>query len=163
MYPVGGAVLVVGILLIIWLSTLSYFFWKEKKFLDQLFPKTKEDLKDESALIFRSRLEELIRAVEESGRKSQILSKNLIGVRKEGLSHVQNLAMIRYNPYNDTGGDQSFSAVLLDGKENGLLLTSLHSRAGTRIYIKNILEGKSDIELSKEERQVLEKIIGENE
>jgi len=65
----------------------------------------------------------------------------------------------KYNPYNDTGGDQSFSLVLLDGKLNGTILTSLHSRSGTRIYAKVIKKGESELDLSKEEKEVLKKAI----
>lgn len=151
MYPVGWVV-VVNLILLIWLFILSYLFWKERKFLYKLFPKSDE-------LDIRKKFEELIAEIEESGRKNQILARNLQAFRKEGLGHIQDIAMLRYNPYNDTGGVQSFSVVFLDALFNGVLLTSLHSRAGTRIYIKNINAGISDLELSKEESQVLEQAV----
>lgn len=151
MYPVGWVEVAILILLI-WLIILSYFSWRERKFLYKLFPKSDE-------LDIRKKFDELIAEVEESARKNQIISKNLQSVRKEGLGHIQDIAMQRYNPYNDTGGEQSFSVVFLDALSNGVMLTSLHSRAGTRIYIKNIKEGKSDLELSREEREALEQAV----
>jgi hypothetical protein len=67
-------------------------------------------------------------------------------------------ALIRFNPFEDTGGDQSFAVAFLDGIGNGIVISSLHSRAGTRIYAKQVLAGKpTNHEFSKEEKEVVEK------
>jgi len=67
-------------------------------------------------------------------------------------------ALIRFNPFEDTGGDQSFAVAFLDGEGNGVVISSLHSRAGTRIYAKQVLAGKPKThEFSKEEKEVVEK------
>lgn len=63
----------------------------------------------------------------------------------------QKFAMIRYNPFNDTGGDQSFSMALLDLRDNGFVITSIHGREVDRIYAKQIDNGKSKHNLSAEE------------
>ena len=55
-----------------------------------------------------------------------------------GLSRV---GYIRFNPFKDVGGDQSFAIALLDGKKNGIVLSSLFTREGTRVYSKPVLEG----------------------
>jgi hypothetical protein len=93
-------------------------------------------------------------------RENQVLNKNLRAIYREGMGHVQKTAVLRYNPYQDTGGNVSFSLALLDGKDGGVVITSLHTRAGTRVYVKEILNGKSELALSKEEKQVLEKAVG---
>jgi len=49
---------------------------------------------------------------------------------------------VRFNPFSQTGGNQSFSLALLDGNNNGLVISSLHSREGTRIYAKMVKEGE---------------------
>lgn len=101
----------------------------------------------------------LNRSFAEMNKREQTLNKNITEFRLENLKHTQKLALLRYNPYGDTGGEQSFSLVLLDGKDNGVVLTSLHTRAGTRIYAKQINKSKSELSLSKEEDQTLKQAL----
>src|SRR4030042_4224758 len=56
----------------------------------------------------------------------------------DGKSHIQKVGFIRFNPFTDTGGNQSFCLSILDGEENGIVISSLHSREQTRIYAKDI-------------------------
>jgi len=63
----------------------------------------------------------------------------------------QRVGLVRYNPFEETGGNQSFALALLDAQGNGLVLSSLHARSGTRLYAKAIREGRSDAGLSEEE------------
>jgi hypothetical protein len=46
---------------------------------------------------------------------------------------------------------------VLDGEDNGVVITSLHTRDRTRVYMKRVLKGKGDVELSEEEKQALSK------
>ncbi|MEX0668655.1 MAG: DUF4446 family protein [Candidatus Saccharimonadales bacterium] len=69
---------------------------------------------------------------------------------------LQKTAIVRFNPFENTGGDQSFALSVLDHNDSGFILTSIHSREGTRIYIKPIRYGTSDYTLSKEEASSLE-------
>jgi hypothetical protein len=63
----------------------------------------------------------------------------------------QRVGLVRYNPFEETGGNQSFALALLDAAGDGWVLSSLHARAGTRIYAKAITGGRSDASLSAEE------------
>jgi hypothetical protein len=63
----------------------------------------------------------------------------------------QRVGLVRYNPFEDTGGNQSFALVLLDAAGDGWVLSSLHARGGTRIYAKAIKGGRSEAGLSSEE------------
>src|SRR5688500_1833370 len=72
-----------------------------------------------------------------------------------GARSFQKSAIVRFNPFRNTGGDQSFVLALLDNNDSGMLLTSIHGREGTRIYIKPISYGNSDHALSNEESQAL--------
>lgn len=126
---------------IIWLMVLSYIFWKNNLFLKRLFPERQEN--------FKERLEEALRVTE-----------RLESFRKKNLDNIQRVYLKRYNPYHDTGGDQSFSVSLLDGFGNGLVITSLHSRSGTRVFAKPVKGGKEEgFEFSGEEKEVVEKAI----
>lgn len=69
---------------------------------------------------------------------------------------LHKFGMIRFNPFKDIGGDQSFAIALLNGKNNGLVISSLYTREGTRIYAKAIVDGESEKHtLTEEERQAL--------
>ncbi len=82
----------------------------------------------------------------------------------ETSNRIGNLAMrglhkvgiVRYNPFKDLGGDQSFAIALLDGKNSGLVISSLHTREGTRVYAKPISAGDSKkYALTEEEKQAI--------
>jgi hypothetical protein len=68
---------------------------------------------------------------------------------------VQRVGIVRFNPFEDTGGDQSFVVALLDAESNGVVLTSLHARAGTRVYLRTVIGGRCDVTLSAEEVEAL--------
>jgi hypothetical protein len=67
--------------------------------------------------------------------------------------------LVKYNPFPDTGGEQSFTLSLLDGDGDGILFTSLHGREATRTYVKKIKQGESDQKLSAEERMSLSQAL----
>jgi len=81
-------------------------------------------------------------------------------IREQLRLAVQKKAMVRFNPFEDAGGDQSFALVLLDEKDNGVILSSLHGRGTTRMYAKHIEGGKSPHQLTEEEKAVLAEAIG---
>lgn len=68
---------------------------------------------------------------------------------------VQRVGIVRFNPFEDTGGNQSFVLALLDAADNGILITSLHARAGTRVYLRTVVGGRCDVPLSAEETEAL--------
>jgi hypothetical protein len=72
---------------------------------------------------------------------------------------IQKVGVIRYNPFADAGGDQSFAAALLDAEGNGIVLSSLHSRSETRVFAKPIRAGRSTYSLSDEEQQAVKKAL----
>jgi Protein of unknown function (DUF4446) len=63
----------------------------------------------------------------------------------------QRVGLVRFNPFEETGGNQSFALALLDAGGNGWVLSSLHARSGTRVYAKAIKAGRADAALSDEE------------
>lgn len=69
--------------------------------------------------------------------------------------HFARLGLVRFNPFNDTGGDQSFALAILDSNNDGFVVSSLHSRTGTRLYAKAIFGGESDMTLGGEEAQAV--------
>jgi hypothetical protein len=69
------------------------------------------------------------------------------------------VGLVRFNPFEDTGGNQSFALALLDGKGDGFVVSSLHSRTGTRIYAKAIAAGGSETALSEEESSAVRQAL----
>jgi hypothetical protein len=72
---------------------------------------------------------------------------------------IQKVGVIRFNPFADTGGDQSFAVALLDAQGNGIVLSSLHGRADTRIFAKQVQAGRSKHALSDEEQDAIRKAL----
>jgi len=67
----------------------------------------------------------------------------------------QRAGLVRYNPFEETGGNQSFALALLDADDDGLIISSLHARSGTRIYARTLTGGRADGALSDEEAEAL--------
>lgn len=82
--------------------------------------------------------------------------------RKNGELHIQRWSLLRYKAFSNTGGDQSFSLALLDGKGNGVVLSSIYGRDESRVYAKSISEGHSTYPMSSEENDALQQALGKD-
>ncbi len=93
----------------------------------------------------------------EDSQKALKEVKEILGrLEREAEGHYQKVGIVRFNPFSDSGGDQSFSLALLDGQDRGFVISSLHTRAETRIYLKPVANGKGEgFELSKEEEKAI--------
>jgi hypothetical protein len=101
-------------------------------------------------------LEDLLKDVELNKKDIDFLKNYSSKIEKEGKLHVQKIGLLRFNPFKDTGGDQSFILSLVDGNNTGVIISALYSRSGTRWYAKKVSEGKGiEYDLSDEEKQVL--------
>jgi hypothetical protein len=72
-------------------------------------------------------------------------------------THIQHVALLRYNPFSHTGSDQSFVLALADHHGNGAIVNSLHAREGTRIYAKPLAGWESVYTLTDEELEAIGK------
>lgn len=77
-------------------------------------------------------------------------------------SHIQQVGFLRFNPFRDAGGDQSFALALADQDGNGVVLSSLHSRDVTRVYGKSLVAWESIYQLTSEEQQAIDKARNAN-
>ncbi|HVA25141.1 MAG TPA: DUF4446 family protein [Chloroflexota bacterium] len=68
---------------------------------------------------------------------------------------IQRVGLVRFNPFDEVGGDQSFAIAMLDQHGNGLVISSLHNRTETRVYAKPIEGGRPRYTLSDEEAEAL--------
>lgn len=127
---------------------LSFLYWKILSHYNKL---TKGTKKEDLSLILDKILER------QNLNRNEIVKiegevKKLI---QEGATHIQKAGVVRFNPFSDTGGDSSFSLALLDGNLNGIVITGLHTRERTRVYLKAVSKGKSRYELSNEEEKAV--------
>lgn len=76
---------------------------------------------------------------------------------------VYKVGFLRFNPFQDTGGDNSFVATFLDHGNNGIIITSLYTREGVRVYGKNVVRGASKYPLTEEEKRVMEETMQKSE
>jgi len=96
------------------------------------------------------RLERAIRALHATDKKQQ--------TEIEG--SVRNVALLRYDAFEDVGGRLSFSCALLDDHGDGVVLTSINGRQETRVYAKQVTQGTSSHNLSLEEEEAIRRAMG---
>ena len=147
-------ILVVGMVIVwIWLGILTYIQISQKRFLGELTEGiTKKDL--------LSLLKGIAASLKKVSDEINLMNEAIRKIQKADMAHIQKIGFVRYNPFADTGGNQSFCVSLLDGNNNGIVMTSLHSREQTRIYSKEVTNGRvQDYTLSTEEEEVLKKAM----
>lgn len=79
-------------------------------------------------------------------------NNNRIAFQKSGL--------IRYNAYSGLGGNLSFALAILNYDNTGFVMNSVHAKEGSFLYIKEVVEGSTSVELGAEEKLALEEALG---
>jgi Protein of unknown function (DUF4446) len=90
--------------------------------------------------------------LDELAARSAVLEAN-------GRRAFQKVGLVRFNPFEDTGGNQSFALALLDAQGDGFVVSSLHARTGTRVYAKVLTAGRAEAVLSNEETEALQRAL----
>ena len=72
---------------------------------------------------------------------------------------LKKVGIVRYNAFDDVGGEQSFAVALLDSDANGVVISGLYGRQDSRVYAKAIFKGQGERPLSDEEQQALGKAL----
>lgn len=83
-------------------------------------------------------------------------SKGIIHLSNKLRSRVRNVSTIRFKPFEDAGSNQSFAIAIVDDESNGVILSSLYTRERMSVFAKPVKNGKSEFELTNEEKSVLE-------
>lgn len=99
------------------------------------------------------KLHERTLLLEAHAKKTELGLENL-DERLQG--SIRGVAVLRFDPFQNAGGQQSFSTALLNELGDGVVLSGIHSRDGVRVYAKEVKEFKSDHELSEEEQRAME-------
>jgi hypothetical protein len=142
-------VVALACLLFIWNIVLQIGLSRLKKLNKEIFAGNKASDLEEVILQQTKNLKTLDKDIQELyAISNQINNLAFRGLHKTG--------MIRFNPFKEVGGDQSFAVAMLNGRNNGLVLSSLYTREGTRIYAKSITNGLADKHpLTEEEEQAI--------
>ena len=136
-------------IVILWLFILSIFLWQTLSH----YNKFGQGLKDKN---FKSVMETLLNDMAIAKKDIDNLKLYCDKIQREGFLHIQKIGLVRFNPFKDTGGDQSFILSLTDGNDTGVIISGLYARSGTRWYAKRVIKGKStEHELSEEEKKAL--------
>lgn len=128
---------------------LAIYLLNFKKRVDLFFKTGEEDiegfLRNQSKELekYKGEIKEIFEKIEELNKISQ--------------KSFQKIGLIRFNPFKDIGGNQSFSIALLDLDNNGFVITSIYGREGNRIYAKPISNGRSKYSLSQEEKEAIQR------
>ncbi len=136
--------IVLGIFFI-WLIVLTFVVILYKRHYDQLISGvTTESL--------TSVLDKILGELHVAKKDIANLSGQYDKIEQDSSLHIQKIGLVRFNPFKDTGGDQSFILSLLDAHNTGVVISGLYSRTGTRWYAKKVINGKGvEHELSDEE------------
>jgi len=92
-----------------------------------------------------------VRATERMGEIESLYT----GIEGRSRRSLQHIGLVRFNPFEDTGSDQSFAIALLDDARDGIVISSLHGRANTRLFAKPVTHGASTHTLSDEEAEAI--------
>ena len=135
-------------LLFIWSFVLTLVYFKQQQFFAHL-------TKGINTKDLRSVLEYLDKHLQDHKQELELIQRSIKRDQEQSKKSLQKYAMTRFNPFDETGGDQSFSLCLLNADNEGFVVTSLHSRDTTRVYAKSVNAKIKNAELSKEEQEVL--------
>jgi hypothetical protein len=111
----------------------------------------KSDLVD-FAVSLQGRIDDLHRAVDE-------VAAGLVRVDRRIDESVRNTSIVRYDAYEDAGGNQSASLAVLDSQRTGVVVSAIQGRDYARIYMKELDRGRPSVALSPEEAEAVERAM----
>ncbi len=139
---VAAFAIILSIILLIWLRRVTKHYNSLTKGVD---PKT-----------LMNALQGIQHTIAQQEKVQEVTKNEIQKLQDQSRFHTQNVILKRFNPFGDTGGDQSFILAILDGNKDGVVITSLHSRENTRFYVKSVKDGVGiDHPLSDEEQKII--------
>jgi len=150
--PIVGGLLVVVLVLVFAVAGLIRRTGKLGKRLQAITQGSDEQSLEAVLGSHLERVRQVVKDVDTVSARTAVIERDLQG-------SFGRVGLVRFNPFEDTGGNQSFALALLDGRGDGFVVSSLHSRTGTRVYAKAIAKGASDAALSDEETAALKQAL----
>ncbi len=132
-----------------WLVFLTVIFWKMLIHYNKL-------TQGAGSQGLKGLLEDVLKSSTQNKKDIENLRSYCDRIEKEGHFHIQKVGLLRFNPFKDTGGDQSFILSLVDRSDTGVIISGLYSRSGLRWYVKKVINGEgAEHELSDDEKKAL--------
>lgn len=143
--------LITSVIALIWLAVVTILFLKFYLYFRHASSKGKKQ-----SLI--QMLDTVLKKQEEVEKETKILNQYCLFLEQQLSRNIQKVGLLRFNPFRDTGGDQSFILALVDSRDTGVIISGLHTRSGTRWYAKKIIEGEGvEHPLSNDEKKALKR------
>lgn len=137
-------------LFFIWLAFLTGIVLKTKAHYNNLISKTRKQKIDEI-------LDELLMIERQTRQELEMVKKELHEEIKASTLHIQKVGLVRFNPFERSGGDKSFVISFLNHENSGIVINFIYTRDGLRVYSKKVSNSKGvEFELSEEEKKTIE-------
>lgn len=132
-----------------WLIILTILFWRSQAGFAKLFKQGDE-------VSIAATIKAILKEQQVDRKNIDVLLSRVETLEAASATHIQKIGLIRFNPFKDTGGDQSFIFALTDESDSGIVISGLYSRSGTRWYAKRVMRGQgTEHELSEEEKKAV--------
>lgn len=146
---------IIIVILAVFAAIISFYFFQTHQKIDALLEKGKiKEFKD----IFLSQKEKNAE-LQQSLQEAFLRIEQLEAISKKT---IQKTAVLRFDPFKELGGKQSFVVAFLDAENNGVVISSIFVKDGNRVYSKVIKKGKSDYVLSEEEVKAINNAVNSN-
>lgn len=136
-------------IIIIWVGVLTRLILKTKDHYNNLISSTRKHKIDEI-------LDELLRIDKKTSQELEVVKKELHEEIKTSALHIQKVGIVRFNPFEKSGGEKSFVITFLNFGNSGIVINFIQTRDGLRVYSKKVKNGKGEeFELSEEEKKAI--------
>lgn len=133
----------------VWLAVLTVIVLKTKAHYNNLISNTRKHKIDEI-------LDELLSINNKNKQEIGEIKKELHQEIQLSNLHIQKVGLVRFSPFEKTGGEKSFVITFLNNENSGIVINFIHTRDGLRVYSKKVKKGQSEeFELSEEEKKAI--------
>ena len=108
---------------------------------------------------FEDIIDEFVKTARKLNERTKLIAQEIDNINNRLAKALQKIHTVRFNPFRDQGGNQSFATCLMDENGDGVVISSLYSRDKVSVYAKPLADGKSEYELSDEEKEVINKAL----
>ena len=138
-------------LFFIWLIFISWILYRTRRHYYNLISGSRKQTIAEI-------LDQLLSNNKKFSLEIEKLTKDLKGAIEQSKLPLQKIGMVRFNPFERAGGEQSFVIALLNDHNSGIIINFIYTREGLRTYVKKVKEGRGEkYELSEEEQEAIKK------
>lgn len=153
-YVILGILAVLVVVEFAMIQSMNNKLRRQKQRYDHLLRGTSEDVNLEELLLI------LNDQIESSNKQLRSVDQRSIEAKDTTMGAISNMAVVHYNAFDGQTSELSFSLCLLDNFHNGIMLTNLYSNDGSNIYLKEITNGQTKVDLSKQEDEALKRAKG---